>query len=425
MHDTTPPSPSLPAAPAAAPSADPAPAAAATAADLTLADLAVVVLNWNRREETLGCLDSLAQADLGGATVWVVDNGSHDGSVAAIRERHPWVRLIELPANHGFAGGNNAGMRAALAAGARGVYLLNNDTYVARDFLHPLLWILNAHERVGAISSVALRADQPDLLDAAFLDIYFGHGIVWHYGVNALPGEGFDQPREIDAGIGCGMLFSAAALTAIGLLDEDYFAYHEEVDWCFRARQAGFRIFYQPFSRIWHYGSRSTDVQRGNRPQLLTGEDQLPNPVPLSWSPVRSYLGARNAVRFVKKHASAYQTAFFWYSTLRAVPLEYLAAVMGREEEYEIGKWTYPRVLEFFFLARHGIRYDAGAPAGARLRAVLHALPHLPRDLFVTLPRLLWAAHREGHVAQPLAELHGLWDGVWNRALPLERLGLR
>ncbi|MBX3025814.1 glycosyltransferase family 2 protein [bacterium] len=399
--------------------------AAAGADEIRLADLAVVVLNWNRQQDTLTCLDSLAQADLGGAAVWVVDNGSRDGSVAAIRARHPWARVIELPVNEGFAGGNNAGMRAALEAGARGVYLLNNDTVVAPDFLHPLLWILNGHERVGAISSAALRADRPELLDAAFLDIYFGHGIVWHYGVNALPGEGFDQPREIDAGIGCGMLFTDAALRAVGLLDEAYFAYHEEVDWCFRARQAGFRVFYQPFSRIWHHGSRSTDVARATRPQLLTGEAQLPNPVPLSWSPVRTYLGARNAVRFVKKHATAYQTAFFWYSTLRAVPLEYLAAVMGREEEYEIGKWTYRRVLELFFLARHGIHSDPTAPRRERLRAVLRALPHVPRDLFLTLPRLLWTAHRERHVAQPLAELRGLWDGIWNRPLPLRRLGLR
>jgi hypothetical protein len=414
MHDSAPDS-----APIGA--ANPGPAAG----EIRTADLAIVVLNWNRKDDTLACLDSLAKAELGGATVWVVDNGSRDGSVAAVRDRHPWVRVIELAANEGFAGGNNAGIRAALEAGARGVYLLNNDTVVAADFLHPLLWILHDHDRVGAISSLALRADRPDLIDAAFLDIYFGHGIVWHYGVNALPGEGFDQPREIDAGIGCGMLFSAEALRDVGLLDEAYFAYHEEVDWCFRARQAGYRIFYQPFSRIWHHGSRSTEVQRRARPQLLGGEAQLPNPVPLSWSPVRAYLGARNAVRFVKAHASAYQTAFFWYSTLRALPLEYLAAVMGREEEYEIGKWTYRRVLEFFFLVRHGLRSDPTAGRGERLRVVARVLQHLPGDLFVTLPALLWAAHREGHVAQPLAELRGLWDGIWNRPLPLRRLGLR
>ncbi|HSD09878.1 MAG TPA: glycosyltransferase family 2 protein [Candidatus Binatia bacterium] len=395
--------------------------------DLQLRDIAIVVLNWNRKEETLACLESLAKADLGGASVIVVDNGSRDGSVEAFRERFPSVRLIELERNEGFAGGNNAGMRAALESGAKAVYLLNNDTIVAPDFLHSLLWIANGQERVGAISSVALRMDKPDLLDAAFLDIYFGHGIVWHYGVNALPGEGFDQPREIGAGIGCGMLFLGEALREVGLLDESYFAYHEEVDWCFRAGKAGFRIFYQPFSRIWHHGSRSTDVTRRARPKIVVpeDEDQLPNPVPLSWSPVRSYLGARNAVRFIRKHATPEQRKFFWRSTLGAVPLEYLAAVMGREEEYEIGKWTRRRAAEFFFLRRHGIDFDKATGPFDKLAMGLRLLVHFPIDLFWTLPRLLWVAHRDGHVAQPLAEMRGLWDGFLDRPLPLEKLGLR
>ena len=395
--------------------------------DLQLRDISIVVLNWNRKEDTLACLESLEKADLGGASVIVADNGSHDGSVEAIRQRFPSVRIVELARNEGFAGGNNAGIRAALESGAKAVYLLNNDTIVAPDFLHSLLWIANGHERVGAISSVALRMDKPDLLDAAFLDIYFGHGIVWHYGVNALPGEGFDQPREIGAGIGCGMLFLTEALGEVGLLDESYFAYHEEVDWCFRAGKAGFHIFYQPFSRIWHHGSRSTDVTRRRRPKIVVpeDEDQLPNPVPLSWSPVRSYLGARNAVRFINKHATPEQKKFFWRSTLGAVPLEYLAAVLGREEEYEIGKWNRMRAAKFFFLRRHAI--DFGKAEGPLDRALMAAklAVHFPIDLLWTLPRFIWQAHREGHVAQPLAEIRGLWDGVRDRPLPLEKLGLR
>src|SRR5262245_2327413 len=258
---------------------------------LRAADVAIIVLNWNRREETVACVESLQRADLDGAAIYVVDNGSRDGSVAAIRDRFPGVHVIALPENQGFAGGNNAGIRAALAAGAGAVFLLNNDTVVAPDFLVPLLESANTSELVAAVSSVTLRMDKPELLDAAYLSVYFGHGIVWHYGVNALPGEGFDQPVCIEAGIGSAMLLTGTALRAIGLLDEAYFAYHEEVDWCFRARAAGFVIVYQPYSRIWHHGSRSTDVSRPARPKLiLDDEPQLPNPVPLSWSPVRSYL---------------------------------------------------------------------------------------------------------------------------------------
>ena len=81
-------------------------------------------------------------------------------------------------------------------------------------------------------------------------------------GVNALPGEGFDQPRRVDAAIGCSLLIAADALARIGLLDEAYFAYHEEIDWCVRARKAGYYLYYQPFSRVCHHYSKSTDVAR-------------------------------------------------------------------------------------------------------------------------------------------------------------------
>src|SRR5262249_10697317 len=93
---------------------------------LTAADVAIIVLHWNKRDVPLACLESLAKADLGGATIWVVDNGSRDGSVEAIRERFPQARIVALPENLGYAGGNNAGTRAALDAGAGAVLLLNN-----------------------------------------------------------------------------------------------------------------------------------------------------------------------------------------------------------------------------------------------------------------------------------------------------------
>src|SRR6185369_1745681 len=106
--------------------------------------VAIVVLNWNRRADTLACLESLAQAEIGGAALYVVDNGSQDGSAAAVREAYPHVRVIALPENRGFAGGNNAGIRAALDAGAEGVLLLNNDTRVSPDFLAALLAAINS-----------------------------------------------------------------------------------------------------------------------------------------------------------------------------------------------------------------------------------------------------------------------------------------
>ena len=388
----------------------------------------IVVLNWNRREETLACLESLEKADLAGAAVMVVDNGSHDGSVEAIQTRFPWVRVLPLGENRGFAGGNNAGIRVALEEGAEAVVLLNNDTVVFPDFLHPLLWTANGEPKAAGVSSVALRMDRPDLIDAAYLTIYWGHGIVWHHGVNRMPGEGFDRSCVIDAGIGCSFLMRADALREVGLLDESYFAYHEEVDWCFRARQAGYEIYYQPLSALWHHGSKSTDTRRPPKPEYPLFRDtrpKLPNPVPLSWSPIRCYLGARNSVRFIRAHATWSQKWIFVRSTLYCVPLEFLAAVTGREEEYDIGAWNYARFLAFYVLDRRGILAPPPAELCAEMREHPRWLLYVPGDLLWSLPRDVWRAYRMGCLTQVIETVRGLWDGILDRPLPLKRLGLR
>jgi GT2 family glycosyltransferase len=385
-------------------------------------DVWIVVLNWNRCAETLACLASLARADLGGATVVVVDNGSRDGSAAAVRTRFPEVRLIALDENRGFAGGCNVGIRAALDGDAGAVLLLNNDTEVAADFLEPMLAVLNRRRWAAAVSGAVFRADSPQVLDCAWLEIYFGHGIVRRRGVNALPGEGFDRIQPISAGVGSFLLLRAAALRQVGLLDEAYFAYHEEVDWCFRAQKAGLVVYYQPYARVWHHGSSSTAPHTRPAPRRARGDrPQLPNPIPLSWNPVRTYLGARNAVRFVRRHGSWLRQAYFVLSSLYAVPLELLAVVLGREEELKLGVLTYRRALSLYCLEAETGAADASATLGTRLRALLHA----PRHLLVSLPADVRRAHADGATAELVEHLRGLADGYHERPLPLERLGLR
>src|SRR5262245_17319051 len=132
------------------------------------ANITIIVLNWNNKQSTLGCLESLRRADLHGASVLVVDNGSRDGSVDAVRARFPEQRVVALPQNVGYAGGNNAGMRAAMDAGAEGVLLLNNDTEVAPDFLLPLTWAMDSHPMVAGVCSAIHRHDRPEMLDVAY-----------------------------------------------------------------------------------------------------------------------------------------------------------------------------------------------------------------------------------------------------------------
>jgi GT2 family glycosyltransferase len=388
---------------------------------LTPADVAIVVLNWNKRDVTLACLDTLGAAALGAATVWVVDNGSRDGSVEAIRAKHPSVRLVALPENRGYAGGNNAGTRAALEAGAGAVLLLNNDTEVGADFLDPLIEVLNGNPRAAAVSSAVMRLDSPEVLQQAWCDVHYGFGLARHVGVNALPGEGFDTPRCVDAAIGCSLLVAADALARVGLLDEAYFAYHEEIDWCVRARKAGYTLHYQPFSRVYHHYSKSTDVPKPPRTPGAASTESLPNPIPLSWNPVRTYLGARNSVRFIRCHAGPLRTLKFAASTAYSIPLELLAVVVDREEELHLGLLTYRGALARYCLEATGWTRGARIGVGTVLRAIGRAPVSLVRDL----PRDVRRARADGHTAQVEACLRGHWDGVLGRPLPLEQLGLR
>ena len=378
----------------------------------------IIVLNWNRRDDTLACLESLAQADVGGARIVVVDNGSRDGSVEAIPVRFPAVTVLPLPENRGYAGGNNAGMRLALEHGAAAVLLLNNDTAVAPDFLAPLLWVLEGSPTAAAASSAIMRFDNPALLDVAYLELYYGHGIVRRRGVNAMPGEGFDQPRTVDAGVGCSLLIRADALRRVGLFDESYFAYHEEVDWCVRARKAGFEIVYQPLSRVSHHGSKSTEPSRKPvhvEPRVTDGP-QLPNPMPLPWNPVRVYLGARNTVRFMRAHGNVWRKLYFVGSSLYALPLELLAVILDREEDFKIGAFSYRRALGLYC-----DRVAGAAPSGRSRWQSLRALARVLRAFPADVRRV----HREGRATQVVECVRGLWDGVLDRPLPLERLGLR
>lgn len=353
----------------------------------------IVVLSWNRKDDTLACLESLAAAELGGAAVMVVDNASRDGTVAAVRERFPRVEVLALRENLGFAGGNNAGICAALERGAEAVVLLNNDTRVAPDFLIPLIWAANDVPYAGAVCSSIHRLDRPEMLDVAYADVTFGErDAVKLRGVNALPSDGFETRREVEIAVACCILITAHALRTVGRFDEAYFAYHEDVDWSLRARRAGFRLVHQPLSRVYHRGSAST---AGTRPPVSEeGYAGLANAEPLPWNPVRAYLGARNLLRLMRAHASPRHWAQFAWACVRELPLEYLAVVYDREGWLRLGRWSYGDAARMI-LARHNL--------WAAIRA----------------------AHRDGRTAQFTAYLRGLRDGVLDRPLPLTALGLR
>ena len=385
-------------------------------------DVTIVVVNWRRAQETIACLESLARATLGGARVLVVDNGSRDGSVDALRARFPAQEILELPVNVGFAGGSNAGIRAAMAAGATGVLLLNNDAEVAPDFLGWLLHDMELHPDCAAVSSIVLRKDRPDMIEVAYSEVRFDRRyVVQLVGVNALPGDGFDTRRPIPVAVMCCLLLRAEALGAIGLLDEAYFAYHEDVDWCLRAHAGGWRILFEPYSRVFHGQSASTRSLRARPPveEPDPSEPQLPNAEPLQWNPVRTYLGSRNVVRLLRAHATAEELREYLRRQRRALPLELLAVLLGRVGKMRLGHWSYGDAARLYLTRRHQLLRNGAL--GARVLMPLYALA----DLCWPFPRDLWHAYREGRLDEFIESVRGLVDGIADRPIPLERLGLR
>jgi hypothetical protein len=259
----------------------------ATAARPSKPSVTVVILNWNGRDDTLACLESVEKIAYPNFRVIVVDNGSADNSVAAIRTAFPEVELIETGRNLGFAGGNNVGIRRALERGADYVLLLNNDTEVDPGILDAFVAAAERFPDAGVFSGKIYFHTEPNR--------------IWYAGAQWNPKTvRFDQVGEglLDDGIsystacetgyacGCAFFMSAGQLREVGLLDEDFFLYFEETDWCFRAKEKGHPSVFVPDAKLWHKVSVS-----------FGGEG----------SPLALYFTTRNRLLWAKRHAKPTQ----------------------------------------------------------------------------------------------------------------------
>jgi GT2 family glycosyltransferase len=213
----------------------------------------IIVLNYNGLADTQACLDSLTLLDYPNCEVIVVDNGSTDGSVPAIRERFPTVTVLEIGDNLGYTGGNNAGLTYALAQGADYMLLLNNDTEVATNLLGRLIEAAEADHLIGMAGPTIYYYEQPDVIWSA------GGGIDWRRGKTRMiglderdEGQFGAEARTVDFVTGCALFVRRAVVEQVGLLDERFFAYYEETEWCVRAARAGYKIAHVPLARMWH-----------------------------------------------------------------------------------------------------------------------------------------------------------------------------
>jgi GT2 family glycosyltransferase len=215
-----------------------------------------IILNWNGRQDTLECLDLLKKCTYPQLSVIVVDNGSTDDSVTRIRAAHPDTLLLESGKNLGFAGGNNLGIRYALAHGAEYLWLLNNDTKPDPDALTALVAKALTDKAIGAVSSICYYADAPSTVEAwagARVNLWIG------YGRNTTVPHRDDWFHSLN---GTSMLVARTAIADAGLLDEGFFLYWEDTEFCLRLRKRGWRIAAAPGSRVLHTVNASTG---GNR----------------------------------------------------------------------------------------------------------------------------------------------------------------
>lgn len=215
----------------------------------------VVILNWNGWRDTHACLESLAGLTYPNAHVLVVDNASEDGSEARLRELHPALTLLQSGANLGFAGGNNVGLRYALENGAEYVWLLNNDTLVEPDALTALVDKMQREPDLGLCGSTLLyEADRNTVQALGGARYNRWLGTVEHIGQHQPRTQSVDEGAvegQLSYLIGASTLASKSFLERVGLLQDDYFLYFEELDWAARARGT-FRLGYAAESVVYH-----------------------------------------------------------------------------------------------------------------------------------------------------------------------------
>ncbi len=225
--------------------------------------LSIIIVNWNTRDLLGQCLDSIyAPLPDDKFEVWVVDNASSDGSTQVVHERFPQVRLIENRENVGFARANNQAVRESMG---RYVLLLNPDTEVKPGALETLVRFMDDHPEAGAAGARLINPDSTLQSSCHPAPTLFGEfwrlfhlDALWPYACYNMARWDLAMPREVDVVQGACMILRREALDQVGLLDEDYFIYSEEVDLCHRLRRHGWKVYWVPQAVVVHHGGQST-----------------------------------------------------------------------------------------------------------------------------------------------------------------------
>lgn len=276
-----------------------------------------VVVNWNGGEENLACLESLRVQGLSETSIVFVDNASSDGSLEAVRERFPELLVLRNSSNLGFGAGANLGAERALELGAEAVFFINNDVELPAATLERLLEVCEGDRSLGIVGPRVLYKQDPGRVWCA------GGMLTWRQNLSTLLGHGcpdgprWRENRTVDYLPGCSMLVRREVIERIGLLDADFFAYMEDVDYCLRAAQAGFGVFLVGDSAAHHSTSRSTGG---------------------GYNPRRKYMMGVNSIWFLRRHAGWQQWLRFWLFDVASLPLLWFVGLFRGRSRAVLGK---------------------------------------------------------------------------------------
>lgn len=256
-----------------------------------------IILNNKRRDDTLACLASLEQNTYENHSIIVLDNGSSDDTVQVIQSSFPTVQILELTENRGYAGNNNIGLKMVLDQQVDWVFVLNDDTIVDSDCLSLLVEVGESDRKIGIVGPMVYHYSEPELIQSAggYLSGYWEAG---HFAQNEADQGQFVKPRFVDWISGCAILVRREVIEQVGLLDERFFCYWEEIDWCLRASQSGWNIIHAPQAKLWHKGVQP---------------DYHPNP----W--VTYYVTRNRFLMLAKHHAPLIAWIVAWGQTLRTL----------------------------------------------------------------------------------------------------------
>jgi len=263
-----------------------------------------VVVNWNGGDANLRALASLDQEGIGAERIVFVDNASEDGSRERVAAAFPGVRLVANERNEGYGHATNRGIVLALEAGAEAVFCVNNDvTFVAGEgTLERLLGVLG-REGVGVVGPRVVYAREPGRIWAAGGRMTYRQNLTDLIGHRAPDAPAFQREHAVDYVPGCTMLVRREVFETAGMLDGDYFAYHEDVEFCLKVREAGFAVRLVGDVRALHDAHHSTGG---------------------GYNPARKYMMAVNTVWFLRRHGTPLRWASFLLFDVLSLPFAWL-----------------------------------------------------------------------------------------------------